>query len=402
MTVFSLGARLRHHALALCVFSVLAAGCGGESAPDPEPGEPAPTAATSVAPGTTATTATAPSGATTTSTSAASPATTAAETAAFEYEPTLVSYRYPTTGEVEYALSIEQTAEVILEGGPSEEMPPGPIETATTLEGSISYRTSPGVEENTTSLRITSALEVTDNRVSMGGITIPTPADDAIAGAPGLDTPIDITVVVDEQGNVLEMRSEALEGFSDLFGEEGLMSAGTPGAGQLNQPLGPTFPDDPVEIGDEWTERTEQEGPAGMGTVVTTAEHRLVAVENEGGKTVLVIESEYLTEAFEWDMSEMLAGMFEAFADELGGEEGEQSGDTPPTPTMTMSATAAVTTAVTRFDLEAGLVLEGEYRASGGVTSSMAFPDGTGETEAIVSTTTYEQTVTYRLVSPTV
>ena len=97
---------------------------------------------------------------------------------------------------------------------------------------------------------------------------MPAPPD---AEAPGFETPIDVTVVVDQQGNVLEFSSGALD---ELFGGQSFLPDTSLGSQELNRPFGPTFPDHPVDVGDTWTETSEQEGPAGMGTIVPTAEHR--------------------------------------------------------------------------------------------------------------------------------
>ena len=261
------------------------------------------------------------------------------------------------------------------------------------MEGTISYQTSPGPDENTTTIRITTDIKMIDNQMSMGGVNVPTPPD---AKAPGFETPINVTVVVDQQGNVVEFASEALDGL--LMGN-GFLPTASVGSQELNRPFGPAFPDDPVDIGDTWTERIEQEGPAGMGMIVTTAEHRLAGVDTEAGRTILVVESEYWTEAFEWDMSEFLQGMFGTFA-ELSEEEIPEGEDSFPEFTLLLSSVPSTVVAVTRFDSEAGLVVQGEYQASGGVTTDMTIPDDTGEPAGIISSTSYDQTVTYQLISP--
>ena len=41
--------------------------------------------------------------------------------------------------------------------------------------------------------------------------------------------------------------------------------------------------------------------------IITNAQHRLVTVEGTEKRPILVIESTYQTEAFEWDMTEILS-----------------------------------------------------------------------------------------------
>ena len=376
--------------LLLSVLSIVATACGEETTAE-QPTTAPPTTALSTttsepAPETTTTTSPPP----TTSTTAPPPTTEPVP----EFEPAVVSYMYPSTGEIRYEMSIEQLAEVTIEGGAPEEMPPGAIEMITTLGGTITYQISPGPDENTTTIRILSDFQLVENEMKMGGVTMPAPPD---TEAPGFETPIDVTVVVDQQGNVLEFSSEALD---ELFGGQSFLPDTSMGSQELNRPFGPAFPDHPVDVGDTWTETSEQEGPAGMGTIVTTAEHRLVGVDVEADRSVLVIESQYHTEAFEWDMSEFLQGMFGAFSDELNEGEAPDGEDAIPEFGLLVSAGPSTVTAVTRFDPREGLVLQGEYQAQGEVTSSMTLPDETGETTSLISSVVYEQTVTYTLVGP--
>lgn len=392
--------RLRHRfsyrlfLVVLCAVSLPAAACGEDSSSNQPTATSPTTAATETTAGATASarTTTTTSPPETTSTTAPPPTTTT--TAAPEFEPRVVSYRYPASGEVSYRMSIQQEADVTVESGSPEEDPPGPIRISSTLEGTISYQTGPGPEEGTTSIRILSDLALVANKMQMGGITVPSSPD---SEAPGFETPIDITVVVDQQGNVLEIASEELD---ELFGGESFLSANSIGSQELSRPFGPAFPDHPVGIGDTWTERTEQEGPADMGMIVTTAEHRLVEVDTEGESPVLVVESQYRTEAFEWDMTEFLKEMFGAFTDELDSEEAREGQEAISELTMLVSASPTTAVAVTRFDSDAGLVLEGDYQVSGEVTTHMTIPDETGETTTIFSATGFDQTMTYQLITP--
>lgn len=377
--------------LLLAALSIVATACGDDSTAEQVTTAP-PTTAISTTTSEPATTTSTTSPPTTTSTTAAPATTTAAP--APELAPAVFSYMYPSTGEIQYEMSIEQQAEVTIEGGAPEEMPPGAIGMITTLDGTITYQISPGPEEDTTTIRILSDLRMVENEMRMGGVTMPAPPD---AEAPGFETPIDITVVVDQQGNVLEVSSEMLD---DLLGGQGFLPSTSIGSSELNRPFGPVFPDHPVDIGDTWTERSEQEGPAGMGTIVTTAEHRLVGVDEVGDRSVLVIESEYRTEAFEWDMSEFLQGMFGAFSDEPGEDEAPEGEDGTPEFGLLVSAGPGTVTAVTSFDPQEGLVLQGEYQAQGEVTSTMTLPDETGEPTSLISSVVYDQTVTFTLVSP--
>ena len=332
-----------------------------------------------------------------TTTTNASQTTVAPETtttaAAPDFEPTLLSYHYPSSGEVEYAVSIEQQAEVKLDGGGAAEMPPGPITVNSILAGTLSYRTDPGAEENTTTIRILSDFKLVENEASMGGITLPA---DEIGAVPGFEAPIDITVVVDQQGNILEFSIKEMD---DLFGDANFLPNSSAGSQQLARPVGPAFPDHPVDVGDAWTERTEEEGLGGM--VITNAAHRLVAVEGTKDRPILVVESEYRTEPFEWDMSEFLTGMFGAFSDELSEDEAQEGQEALSEFKLVISVIPGPVQATTWFDPQAGLVIESGHQAQGAVMTHMTIPGETGEPFAVITATTYDQVVFYQLINPT-
>ncbi|MDE0122715.1 MAG: hypothetical protein OXS33_13475 [bacterium] len=375
---------------------VLAAACGGDTDDQLEPAAAETTAPpTTAAPTTAAPQTTAAPETTTTNAAQTTTVPESTTTEAPGFEPVLLSYNYPSDGELEYSISIEQQAEVELEGGPSEGMPPGPIEMNTILAGAISYTISPGPDEDTVSIRIVSDIQMVENEATMGGFSIPA---SELGEAPGFETPIDITVITDSQGNVLEVSSE---GFDDLFGGMNLQSASSVGNQHLSRPFGPAFPDTPLGVGDSWTEQIEQEGP--FGSVVTNAAHIVVAVEGTEESPILVVESQYRTDAFEWDMSEMMLGMFGAFAEEDSSEEGQEDQESPGffgDIQLLVSATPGVVHSTVRFDPGIGLVIEGEQQAQGEVATSMTMPGEAGETFTIITGVKFDQQIFFQLIGP--
>lgn len=374
---------------------LLAAACGGETDGQSEPAAPETTAAPTTAAPTTAAPQTTRAPETTTTN--ASQTTTVPEstttTEAPGFEPTRLSYNYPSDGGIEYSISIEQQAEVQLEGGLAEGMPPGPIKVNTILAGVMSYTISPGPEEDTVSIRIVSDIQTVENEATMGGISIPS---SELGEAPGFETPIDITITTDLQGNIIDMSSE---GFDELFGGMNFQSASSVGNQHLSRPFGPAFPDTPLGVGDSWTEQVEQEGP--FGPVVTNAEHRVVAVEGTEGNPILVVESEILTEAFEWDMTEMMLGMFGAFTGELPSEEAQEAQDVFGDLQLLVSAAPGIVQSTVRFDPGIGLVIEGEQQAQGEVTTFMTMPGDAGEPFTIITGVNYDQSTFFQLIPPT-
>lgn len=393
--------RIRPHGRWKVLFAALtvlalAASCGGDDDGQPEPAAPETTAPpTTAAPTTAAPQTTAAPETTTTNasqTTAAPESTTTTE--APEFEPILLSYNYPSGGELEYSIIIEQQAEVELEGGPAEEMPPGPLKMNTLLAGAISYDISPGPEEDTASIRILSDIQVVENEATMGGFSIP---HSELDEAPGFETPIDITVITDSRGHVLDISSE---GFDDLFGGMNLQSTSSVGNQHLNRPFGPAFPDTPLGLGDSWTDQIEQEGP--FGTIVTHAEHLVVAVEGTEERPILVVQSEYLTDAFVWDMGEMMQGMFGAFGEEPSeeGQEEQESPDLFEDFQLLVNVAPGVVHSTIRFDPGIGLVVEGQQQAKGEVTSSMTMPGEASETFTIITGVAYDQQISFHLISP--
>ena len=308
-------------------------------------------------------------------------------------EPLALSYRYPAGGEIQYSLSIEQQTSVELNEGDPEELPPDPIEVTSLLAGTLNYRTNPGLEEDTTRIRIYSDFHLVENEASMGGVAVPT---SVMEGAPGFEEPIDTTVVVDRKGNLIEFYIEAID---NLLGGENFLPNNSVGIQQLNRPFGPAFPDHPVAEGDVWTERLEQKGPDGL--IITHGEHRLVTVEGTVRQPLLVIESEYQTETFEWDITEMLYGMFGALVENMTGEDAP-AGEAPSAEfQLVINVTPGPVTVVTRFDPQLGLVVQGDYQTAGKVTTDMTIPGATGKPLTIITTTEYEQGAFYELIETT-
>ena len=135
--------------------------------------------------------------------------------------------------------------------------------------------------------------------------------------------------------------------------------------------------------------------------VITNAEHRLVAVEGTEERPILVVESEYQTEPFEWDMSEFLTGMFGAFSDELPEDQAQEGQEILSEFKLVISVIPGPVQATTWFDPQAGLVIESEHQAQGEVTTHMTIPGETGEPFTISTATAYDQVVFYQLINPT-
>lgn len=130
--------------------------------------------------------------------------------------------------------------------------------------------------------------------------------------------------------------------------------------------------------------------------IVTTAQHRLAAVEGTNERPILVIQSEYQVEQFEWDMSEMLSALVGSL-DEPGSANNEQTSGIQ----LLVTGIPGLVERTSRFDLHAGVVIEGSQTDSGKVVTNMTIPGEQGELVTIITTTEYHQRSSYHLLSPT-
>ncbi len=216
--------------------------------------------------------------------------------------------------------------------------------------------------------------------------------------------PVDVTVVVDEQGNVVPQGSEGEGPLGDLFGGLG----GLGGLGGANpapgldpgQFIGPPLPDEEVAVGDTWSEDIETPG-FGDEPVVTSITSTVSGVEELEGAEVMVIDSNATTSLIEFDLAELFAGMFGAMS--ADGTTGEDSAEFEEMmEQMRLQITIDDTTSESRtwFDPAAGVAEKSETNAATSISMDMNVPDEkTGEMAGLVMDMTLDQDVSYRLIS---
>ncbi len=313
-----------------------------------------------------------------------------------------LSYAYEDVETVEYLLSIDQTVAMHNDGDvPPDESGDLPVDVAihSVLEGPIRYETSPGPEPGTTRIRI--VTELTD--VSVEGTVDGVPAD----GTEGLDdvgaiAPIDVTVVVDDQGTIVSVDGDEFGDVSGFLGNQGTAGLGFVGNQQLGRPVGPAFPDQPVTIGDSWTEVTETEGPDGP--IVTTATHTLVATETVDGTDVVVVESSYETEEIEMDLGRLLRDMFTGLADGVGADPEMSPEDRAELEAafeeiaFVIHVEPTMSTAVSRFSPDTGLVVSADVEVDAAMSMDVRVPDETGGVRSLTTEMTIHQSMRYELV----
>lgn len=216
--------------------------------------------------------------------------------------------------------------------------------------------------------------------------------------------PIDLTIIVDEQGNLISEPGE----IGDLFGGElgGLGGLGglenlAPG-NDLGRLVGPPLPEEPVTVGDTWSETREIPMPMGLQGNPVTMEinNEVTGTDTVDGEDVLVIETEMITSPIEFDLAEFLVGFFSAFLGEDASEEDRAELDALIEDLRFLFIVdESVGNMTTWFDAEAGLARQAELDGETNLIMDLNMPDEiTGEMTGLILDMDVDQTVTYRLV----
>jgi len=202
--------------------------------------------------------------------------------------------------------------------------------------------------------------------------------------------PIDVTIIVDDQGNLISGPGE----IGDLFGGDlgGLGALGglenlAPG-GELGRLVGPPLADEPVTVGDTWSETREIPLPMGLeGNPVTTEiDNEVTGTDTIDGKEVLVIETEMITSPIEFDLAEFLIGFFSAFLGDDASEEDRAELDALIEDLRFLfMIDESVGNMTTWFDAAAGLARQAELDSETNLVMDLNMPDETtGEMRGLV------------------
>lgn len=320
-------------------------------------------------------------------------------------EAALLTYAYADFEAVEYAVSVDQTVVMHADGDATAFDGAGDLpldaEIHASVDNTIRYETTPEPEPDTTRIRIVADL----SSATVDGTINGEPVDETATTELGVGEipPVDVTVVVDEHGRVVEVTGDPLGGVDGLLGG-GVGNLEGLGAEQLGRPVGPAFPDRPVGVGDSWTDIQESEGPSGP--IVTTSTHTVVGTDVVAGHEVLVVDSVYETEGFEIDFTDFLRGLFEGLAG-LGGDEGSDTSVPPEMKDMldqlefVMSMKPSTTTVTSWFDPDEGLVVAAEAQVASALSMRFRGPDeSTGEIQSFQADIDLDQSVSYELIEP--
>ena len=296
---------------------------------------------------------------------------------AYAYQPgDSYTYAFDLTQDMRIAIKAEGN-EAFFEG---EGQPPENIEANIAISGSITYDVAPGPQADTYSLSISGAFD----NVSVTGTMDDQPIDEGFdlteVGGPGMIAVPEATFVIDSQGNLVsgEVDGEKVEVPEfDLFANpfssfEGITSGG------LGNHFGPSFPDQPMAVGDDWGEEYSED--VLDQTVTTKTSYMVTGFEDIGGAKTAVIDMSTSFSGVTIDFGQFMAALFQGFAD-LGSELGaEGGGEAQPIPEMEfdflISLEPSEATGTAWFDAAAGLTRRYVQDTSVAMSMDFAVDDG--------------------------
>lgn len=211
--------------------------------------------------------------------------------------------------------------------------------------------------------------------------------------------PVDVTVVVDSQGNVIPDESGLGDDFfGDLGGLDMLENLGSgAGGGQF---VGPPFSDEDVTVGDTWSETIEVPGMAGGDMFTTQIDNVVTATETIDGAETFVIETTTTTSAIEFDLAEFFLGfMFAFLPEDASDEEVAEMEELAEQIKFLFNIDETTTDLTTWFDPGLGLARQADFANETHLVMDIAMPDEeSGELVEFSMDMTIDQDISYRLV----
>lgn len=249
--------------------------------------------------------------------------------------PAAVTYAFESGAQLNYRLEMSGTNRVRSESDgnlseiPDTELglPAEDLELETSGLIDVTYWIESGPDDKTREIHLTADI----TELSITGIE---DSDEAMLGSlfTDLGELLSVTVVVDEQGKVLEYAFPEIElsdgsveqALFDLIQEQ-IVSTSAIGA-NFDGPLGPVFPADRLlNIGSSWTDRTENR--IGDQTIVVDHTHEITDFTELNGVEVIVIESTATIGDYEIDMEGLFESAMESVMADLDDPTGDQAFD---------------------------------------------------------------------------
>lgn len=317
-------------------------------------------------------------------------------------EEVLLSYSLAAGDTFVYAVEVVQNIDMTSEGegaafaeGEGEDLPASAA-IEMTATGTFTFEVADGPEPGTYEVTITS--DFTDVTATGTVDGAPLPADEAPDFAE--IEPVSVTVVVDERGNVIPESSDLDDPLTGMLGGMGSLAPGSMPGTQLGQFFGPPFADEGVTVGDTWSTTFDTPGLTAE-PITTSVTSTVTGTDSIDGIEVLVVESETVVDAFEFDLGEFFIGLFTGFVpDDATEEEKAELDALVENLRFVMSFDDSRSDSTTLFDPEAGLTRRFEVTSSSTIGMDVNFPDEvTGEMSGFVMEMGIQQAVTHTLVS---
>lgn len=322
-------------------------------------------------------------------------------------EPTQLAYSLEAGSSYTYELDMSQSISFTTTGDPSafadeagvdgeEEDFPQQADIVVVGTSTITYEVADGPEPGTYEITVSgdfSDLEVT-------GTVNGEPLEDFDGDVEEFADmePIETTIIVDEQGNVIPSGDEGSDFLSDLGGLESLGQLG--GANSPGQFFGPPLASEDVTVGDTWSETVEVPALPGADPITTTIESEVTGVEEVDGDELFVIETVTTVSPIEFDLAELLLGfMFAFIPEDATDEELAEIEQLQEELRFVMSFDESTGTSRSLFDPEAGLSRSSEVTSTSHFVFDINVPDETsGEMVEFGIDMTMSQELTYTLV----
>ena len=329
--------------------------------------------------------------------SAAAPTTTTTTPAPVP-EAVLLTYTLESGTSYTYQVSIDQDIEMTAEGDTDalgEEDFPGEMAINISGTSTFTHEVADGPEAGTFEVTITGTF----SDLTITGTVDGEPIDTGDIPELAEIEPVDVTIIVDEQGNIIP----GDEGLGDLFGGlgdlGGIGDMADPSAGP-GQFVGPPFPDKEVTVGDTWSHTITNQMMIGADPVTTEIESEVTGTDTVDGRDVFVIQTDTVTSMIEFDLAEILIGFFGAFIPDDATDEERAEIDVLMADLRFLFVIDETPTGLTTwFDAEAGITVKADFESSTRITVDINMPDeSTGDVVGFLMDMSISQTVAYLLI----
>jgi len=314
-------------------------------------------------------------------------------------EAVLLSYSLEAGSSYTYEVDLDQSIDLTATGDPTalgEEEIPGEMAIQIAGTSVFTHSVAAGPEPETYAVTITGDFSDIELSGTVDGEPV---SSDDIPEFAAME-PVDVTIVVDAQGNLIPDESGLGEDLLGDLGGLGALDQLGSGAG-IGQFVGPPFTEEEVAVGDTWSETIEVPTLPGDAPVTTQIDSVVTGTDTVDGSEVFVIETTTTTSAIEFDLAEVLIGLMTGFLpEEATDEERAEMEALAAQLRFVFSIDESTADLTTLFDHEAGLARQAEFSSTTHMVMDVNIPDETtGELVEFGMDMNLSQSVVYRLTS---